>query len=193
MQSSSCYEVTPLRVEGNVPIIKVNQRRFLSFVLSLCLVTWYVLQRMCLFSNPVTYAAMKGYMVTPCPKQYNLFYRQIREVSLYCWCFSIVYLNLHFPNWCLDEKKSVWCVMSPRPNLDYRTWSNVPFPQIHFCKQYLIWEVKKLTYMCYFHIDCKAMATVQKKLSWMAFCFSVKTKSSWLFSFYALFAVYIVI
>lgn len=60
-------------------------------------------------------------------------------------------------------------VMSPRPNLNYRTWNNVSFPQVHSYKQFLIWEVKKLTCLCYFHTDCKTMATMQKLLSWMVF------------------------
>lgn len=34
VQSSSLYEVRPLRVEENMLIIKVNQRQFLSFVLA---------------------------------------------------------------------------------------------------------------------------------------------------------------
>lgn len=140
---------------------------------------------MYLFSSPVTYGVMKRYMVTPCPKQYPLFYLQI-TVSLYCWYFSIVYLNLHFLNWFFYEKKSMWCHQG-------QTWSNISFPQVQSCKQYLIWEVNKLINMCYFHTDCKAVATVQKLLLWMGFSFSVKTKYSWLFSFCVLFIVYIVI
>lgn len=148
-----------------MPVIKVDQRGFFFFVLSLYLIIWSALEGMCLFSSPVTYAAVKR-DIRRLPQINNkhhahcaLFSLQIRQVSLYCLCLSIIYLKLHFSNWFLDQKQ---CVMSPRPNLNYRTWRNVPFPHACSCKQPLIWDVKELTYFCYFHIDSIAIATTQK-------------------------------